>query len=74
MNSSILSRLCKTLSDFFSTEGGFILKEISTPSDPPANRSRLYIKSDGSLYKYSNGGSEEQVGGSTGDAALPLGM
>lgn len=38
---------------------------ISTPSNPAAGRFKLYMKSDGNLYRLNDAGSEVVVGGST---------
>lgn len=40
--------------------------EISTPSNPPANNHRVYIKSDGNMYMLNSSGVETQVNGGSG--------
>jgi hypothetical protein len=68
--SLVLSRLRRTLQEFFATEGGFDLKEISTPANPPSGYVRVYAKPDGKLYRLGEDGTESRVGDG---AALPIG-
>lgn len=42
--------------------GQFDLKHQTTPAEPPAGYTRLYSKSDGKIYKFPEGGSEEEIG------------
>ena len=53
------------LSGFFQSInilGAMILTQISTPSNPSSGANKLYVKSDGKLYKLDSSGNEEQVG------------
>jgi len=40
--------------------------QITTPSNPASGNNRIYFKSDNKLYKLTSGGTESEVGGSSG--------
>lgn len=48
-----------------------ILPHISTPSDPGAGNTAIYAKSDGNVYKFPTGGSEEEIGAGGGGTGNP---
>jgi hypothetical protein len=45
-----------------SAASGVTLDQIATPSDPGSGKTIIYSKSDGKVYKFSGGGTEEAIG------------
>jgi hypothetical protein len=42
--------------------GALTMTQIATPSEPAASKTAIYPKSDGKVYRYSNGGTETEIG------------
>jgi hypothetical protein len=42
--------------------GALTMTQIATPSEPASGKTAVYPKSDGGIYRYSNGGIEEEIG------------
>lgn len=61
-----ISDLAGTLQEFFKTMGGFILKKISSATNPDSGYVKLYFKTDGALYSKDDAGTETEF--STGSA------
>lgn len=42
--------------------GALTMTQIATPDEPAASKTAIYPKSDGKVYRYSNGGTETEIG------------
>ena len=71
---SIDDNFDKLEADAACLEEPFVMAECDTPSEPASGYAALYVKGDGKLYIFPEGGSETEIGGGesyTLDTSIP---